>query len=234
MSASASYEGQLCCAICGDAILPLAPDPSEALRWQVDAVLLSDPDEEFEQLELHYRGGKKRNAPRLDLRAEQEIRKDCACVIEGDRLRILISDEAGGDRSAEVQANNSYICEENGQWTDTPYYIATHSACLEVAEDAMRRSPHDIVVRDLRTLWKVLRMRFEVDDSHYMSTVTGAVARPQRIQLPHGYYMPFRPPPIAGWHPPGDQDDVAASGSELERWVCINVSMGHFGKLLTD
>ncbi|XXH01239.1 arginine metabolism regulation protein II [Hypoxylon texense] len=222
MSGWSSYEGQLCCAICGDAILPPTPEPSASLKWQTEAVLLSDPDQEFEQLERHYRGGKKRDAPRLDPHVGHGIRKDRAQVIGGDRLRILPAEkedtEGGQDREHEVRANNSYIYEVNDQWAVTPYHIATHGACLEVAEDVMHRSPHDIVVRDLRTLWKVLRMRFEVDDSYYMSTVTGAVSRPQRVQLPHGYYMPFRSSRLASGDPSIEQNATDSSGGDHERW----------------
>lgn len=223
MSGLAPYEGQLCCAICGDAILPPTPEPTEATRWQTEAVLLSDPAQEFEKLEEHYRGGKKRNAPRLDFRTEQQIRKYRARVIEGNRLRVITAEEDHAARDwEEVQANHSYGREANGEWALMPYYIATHGACLEVAEDAMRRSPHDIVVRDLRTLWKVLRMRFEVDDSYYMSTVTGTVARPQRVPLPHGYYMPFRPLRMAMSFSSDEQENViVGSEGRSERWVRI-------------
>ncbi|KAI1758724.1 hypothetical protein GGR53DRAFT_215118 [Hypoxylon sp. FL1150] len=221
MSGLALYEEHLCCAICGDAILPPTPDPSQLSRWRTEAILLSDPDQEFEQLERHYRGGKRRDAPRLNLLVTQQIRKDRARVIGGDRLQILSSDKQGASRGGDpewVQANNSYICGENGLWAETPYYIATHGGCLEVAEEVMRRSPHNIIVRDLRTLWKVIRMRFEVNDSHHMSTATGAVARSQRIRLPHGYYMPFRPSPVTSWQSPGGQDNIDGSISEAERW----------------
>lgn len=196
------------------------------MRWQTEAVLLSDPDQEFEQLERHYRGGKKRGAPRLDPHVGQEIQKDRAHVIEGDRLRILPAEEENEEGEEEnpgrerecVRANNSYIYEENDQWAVTPYYIATHGACLEVAEDTMRRSPHDIIVRDLRTLWKALRMRFEVDDSYYMSTVTGAVSRPQRVQLPHGYYMPFQPSRLASGDPLVEHSATDSLVGDHERW----------------
>ncbi|KAL7619756.1 hypothetical protein AAE478_010298 [Parahypoxylon ruwenzoriense] len=222
MSSSSPFEGQLCCAICGDAIPPATSEESTgATKWQTQAVLLSDPAREFEQLEVHYRGGKRRDAPRLDLRTPTEIRKDRARVIEGNRLRIIPSagdgqatEEGGEDEEEEgVLANVTYGREVDGQYVSTPYYIAAHEACLEVAEDAMRHSPHDIVVRDLRTLWKVLRVRFDVDDSYYMSTVTGAVSRPQRVELPHAYYMPFRAPGAAA-----QSGTRGQGGAGLERW----------------
>ncbi|KAI1207809.1 uncharacterized protein F4807DRAFT_433404 [Annulohypoxylon truncatum] len=215
MSSPAPYEGKLCCAICGDAILPPTPELSSAERWQTEAVLLSDPDREFEHLEEHYRGGKKRDAKRLDISTAREIRKDRARVIEKDRLRIIAANQDGDAdmEQEEVDSNRSYGREENGEWVVTPYYIATHEACLEVAETVMRRSPHDIAVRDLRTLWKVLRMRFKVDDMYLMSSSIEFVASPQRIQLPHSYYMPFRfAPMLSGSFPSGEID------RKVERW----------------
>ncbi|KAI1456221.1 hypothetical protein F4805DRAFT_232054 [Annulohypoxylon moriforme] len=214
MSSPAPYEGKLCCAICGDAILPPTPELSEAERWQTEAVLLSDPNREFEHLEEHYRGGKKQNVPKLNISATREIRKDRARVVEKDRLLIITTDDVDGDTGVEqeeVDCNRSYGREENGKWVVTPYYIATHGACLEVAEMAMCRSPHDIAVRDLRTLWKVLRMRFKVDDTYLMSSNVDFIASPQRIQLPHSYYMPFRLAPILS-DPPREVD------RKLERW----------------
>ncbi|KAI0106366.1 hypothetical protein F4776DRAFT_646302 [Hypoxylon sp. NC0597] len=221
MSTPASYVGKLCCSICGDAILPQTSELSETTKWQAEAVLLSDPAREFEQLGEHYRGGKRRNAPRLKLEITQEVRKDRARVIQGDRLQIIIAegDEESADSQEEVLANHSNGRDVNGEWASIPYYIVTHGGCLELAETVMRRSPHDIVVRDLRTLWKVLRMRFEVDDSYYMSSTTDSVERPQRIQLPHAYYMPFRPPLLAMGYAPGEQaDQAAASDHKIERW----------------
>ncbi|KAI0880461.1 uncharacterized protein GGS22DRAFT_174911 [Annulohypoxylon maeteangense] len=214
MSSPVPYMGKLCCTICGDAIVPPTHQLSEAEKWQAEAVLLSDPDREFEQLEEHYRDGKKHNAQRFNISATREIRKDRAHVIEKDRLRIITADENGdvSTQQEEVKSNRSYGHEENGEWVVTPYYIATHAACLEVAETAMRRSPHDIAVRDLRTLWKVLRMRFKVDDTYLMSSTIDFIASPQRIQLPHSYYMPFRLAPILSESFPGVVD------GNLERW----------------
>ncbi|KAI2616780.1 hypothetical protein GGR54DRAFT_221410 [Hypoxylon sp. NC1633] len=220
MSSSAPYEGKLCCAICGDAILPPTPEPSEATRWQTEAVLLSDPDREFEHLQEHYRGGKRGDAPRLDFQTAQDIQKVHARVLERDRLRIISSDESAQDEGqGDVLANHSYGRDESGEWAPTPYYIAIHGACLEVAEAAMRRSPHGIAVRDMRTLWKVLRMRFEVDDAFYMSTAAGVVVQPQRIPLSHGYYMPFRPLRTATeLSQNGESGLVTGSESKTERW----------------
>ncbi|KAI0382558.1 hypothetical protein F5Y04DRAFT_252906 [Hypomontagnella monticulosa] len=213
MSGSSLYEGKLCCAICGDVIPPLTSEFTEGTRWQTEAVLLSDPTREFEQLEEHYRGGKRKAAPRLELQTTEDILKTRAHVIEGDRLRLVATEGDGdsGHDQEEVRANNAYGRLENGQWDPTPYYIATHGACLEVAEITMRSSPHNIAVRDLRTLWKVLRMRFEVSDSHYMGSISGTVPQPQRINMPHSYYMLFRPPVIT-------EPGTAVSKSENERW----------------
>ncbi|OTB00805.1 hypothetical protein M426DRAFT_232015 [Hypoxylon sp. CI-4A] len=218
MTSSVPLAGELCCAICGDAIPSPTPTLNEASRWQTSAILLSDPNREFEILKEHYRGGKRQDAPRLDMQITQGIRKDRARVIKGDLLQIAISEEINGtDAGHEVQANYSYGREENGTWFETPYYIATHEACLEVAEDVMGRSPNDIAVRDLRTLWKVLRMRFEVDDSYFISTITGPITRPQRIELPHDYYMPFRPS-IATRDTLGESGAAINSEDETERW----------------
>ncbi|KAI0836853.1 hypothetical protein F5Y06DRAFT_272434 [Hypoxylon sp. FL0890] len=220
MSNPVSYDGKLCCAICGDDIPPPTSETSETTRWRTEAMLLSDPAREFEQLGEHYRGGKRQNAPRLNLQIKHEIRKDRARVTQGDRLRIINTEDEEPDHyQEEVLANHSYGSDESGEWALTPYYIATHRACLEVAETTMHHSPHDIVVRDLRTLWKVLRMRFEVDDNYYMSSESETVGRPQRIQLHHAYYMPFRPSPLAMGYTPGEQADAAAaSNQKMERW----------------
>ncbi|KAI0895203.1 hypothetical protein F4806DRAFT_470098 [Annulohypoxylon nitens] len=213
MSSPAPYEGKLCCAICGDAILPPTQELSESEKWQTEAVLLSDPNREFELLEEHYRGGKKLDAERIDIPTAREIRKDRAQVIDQDRLRIISNIESADGDGEEVNANQSCGREENGEWVVTPYYIATHGACLEVAETAMRHSPHNIAVRDLRTLWKVLRMRFKVDDTYLMSSTIDFIVSPQRIQLPHSYYMPFRLAPIMTGSSSSEPTDRKA-----ERW----------------
>ncbi|KAI2471117.1 hypothetical protein F4781DRAFT_388132 [Annulohypoxylon bovei var. microspora] len=215
MSSPAPHEGKLCCAICGDAILTPTSKLSSAEKWQTEAVLLSDPDWEFEQLEEHYRGGKTKNVERLDIPTTRGIRKDRARVIKKDRLQIIATDGGGdtSDQQEEVKSNRSRGRMENGDLVVTPYYIATHGACLEVAETAMRRSPHDIAVRDLRTLWKVLRMRFKVDDSYLIGTTVDFVASPRRIQLPHGYYMPFRPAPVFLGSSPNE-----GISQKAERW----------------
>ncbi|KAI5863730.1 hypothetical protein GGS23DRAFT_604744 [Durotheca rogersii] len=226
MATASSFEGQLCCAICGYVIAPETAAPDGGTSWQTEAVLLSDPAREFEQLEVHYRGGKRADAPRLDPgAAATAIRKDAARVVEGNRLRLVGSEppapalgwwnDAGWEDWG-VRANESYSDVVDGEYLSTPYYVATHGACLALAEDAVRRGP----LRDLRALWKALRARYEVDDSYYAGTAVGAAPRPQRVPLPHGYYLPeHRDAGAERWeaaHPLAVPDLTAAVLQSLE------------------
>lgn len=50
-----------------------------------------------------------------------------------------------------------------------PYYISVHEACLDIAERVAARPRHGVYVQSLRTLWKVLRMRFDAADNEVMA-----------------------------------------------------------------
>ncbi|KAI8627457.1 hypothetical protein F5Y19DRAFT_441359 [Xylariaceae sp. FL1651] len=82
-----------CCAICGCLIpapsAPLALNAGAPWGWQCRAVLLSDPDREFDRREVHYRAGKLASAPPLDFQRASEIRKDAAFVVSDDRVRLI-------------------------------------------------------------------------------------------------------------------------------------------------
>ncbi|KAK8036549.1 hypothetical protein PG991_001686, partial [Apiospora marii] len=166
------------CNICGCPIFPPPPQASEGgveegehPKWLGQAVMLSDPAEEFETLELHYRAGKKPGVPELEFtRDDQEIQRDevtmatpyeCLLVKDGTRVRPNwgVGHDDGGGRHP----------------SSTPYGILVHAACLDIVERAMRnksrrRNPH---VHSLRALWKVLRMRRDACDNELMGTDYG-------------------------------------------------------------
>ncbi|KAI0165350.1 hypothetical protein GGR52DRAFT_558411 [Hypoxylon sp. FL1284] len=205
------------CSICGDIIPWLGAEPSVASRWQREAVLLSDPDQEFEQLERYYEGNEWHHKPRPELRVELAIRKDDARS-HGYLFGILATEGESLWASWVKPYINAHVHERNGKPYYIPYYITTHGACIAVAEDVMRRSPHDIVVRDLRTLWKVLRMRFQVHDCYPADTPPGTVMPPPQIQLPHNYYIPRRTSPATTGNSFDGRDGIHNSPNGLERW----------------
>lgn len=130
--------------------------------------MLSDPAEEFETLELHYRAGKKPGVAELAFTRDvddQEIRRDEVaanwpdeCVLVEDGTRIRPSWGVGLDHGGQRHPNS------------TPYGIVVHAACLGLVEKVVRhksrrRNPH---VRSMRSLWKVLRMRLDACDNELM------------------------------------------------------------------
>ncbi|KAK7968681.1 hypothetical protein PG988_007754 [Apiospora saccharicola] len=173
------------CTICGCPICPPPQRPSEGgvegveqqqpeeeeeqPKWLEQAVMLSDPAEEFETLEMHYRAGKKPGVPELEFtRDDQEIQRDEVTIATPDEC-ILTKD---GTR---VRPNWGVGLDNDGQRRhpdSTPYGIVVHAACLDVVERVMRkrsrrrrclgRGP------SLRTLWKVLRMRLDTCDNELM------------------------------------------------------------------
>ncbi|RYP77633.1 hypothetical protein DL771_001001 [Monosporascus sp. 5C6A] len=186
------------CAICGELLRAstrgedLLWEPG--LRWQTKVVLLHDPAREFETLEEHYRGGKWKEAPRLDFRRDQglEIQKTrAACTREG---RFLLEGSTPGTPHAEfsgpeVEANEHPGRDEGLEWTQAPYYIAAHEACVEIAERVAARPRSGVRVRSLYTVWKVLRMRFEARDIEVMSDPDPDADAARYVLMEHGYYM---------------------------------------------
>ncbi|KAK8043890.1 hypothetical protein PG994_012728 [Apiospora phragmitis] len=205
------------CAICGCPVRPPPQRPAEVgveglreqqrqrqqedtqLQWLSKAVMLSDPAEEFETLEQHYRAGKKPGVPELAFaRDDEEIQKDKVtvtttdeCILERDGSRIRPNwgaglDEAGGRHRG-----------------STPYGIVVHEACLDITEMAMRKSRRPVRVRSMRTLWKVLRMRHDTYDNLLMGgEVVGA--RDTSSLATNIYYLFMEPEPHPGsdWRDP--------------------------------
>lgn len=135
------------------------------------AVMLSDPAEEFETLELHYHAGKKPGVPELQFtRDDQEIQRDEATMAGRDEV-VLVKD------GIRMRPNWGVGLDEGGQRHpgSTPYGIVVHAACLDVFERVMRnksRRRHRLRVPSLRTLWKVLRMRLDACDNDLLGRPT--------------------------------------------------------------
>ncbi|OTB13844.1 hypothetical protein K445DRAFT_24339 [Daldinia sp. EC12] len=162
------------------------------MEWLADVVLLSDPEREFELLSKHYDAGKNENAPLLNPQISQGIEKTRAQFVQGVDFRILTSFNHE-DYGKLVLPYDIYerTYGQNPPWGPPPYFMPVHKACIDLAESTMRRC-HDITVRDLRTLWKVLRMRMVA--SLASNNINQIRFWPfDRIQLPHGYYIPSQP-----------------------------------------
>ncbi|KAI1469395.1 uncharacterized protein F4812DRAFT_422906 [Daldinia caldariorum] len=191
---SRAYYNQLCCAICDVAFLPSTSQLSKAMEWLADVVLLSDPEREFELLSKNLNREKTQNEPLPSPRILQEIKKTRAEFVGGTDFRIFTTfgDE---DHRRIVLPYDMYerIYGQNDPWGPSPYFMPVHRACIDLAETIMCRC-HNIVVRDLRTLWKVLRMRMvaSLTFSHTANQVHRTWPT-DRIQLPHGYYIPSQP-----------------------------------------
>ncbi|KAK8097462.1 hypothetical protein PG984_016601 [Apiospora sp. TS-2023a] len=131
--------------------------------------MLSDPAEEFETLEQHYRAGKKPGVPELEFtRDDQKIQMDEVTMVTPDEC-ILTKD---GTR---VRPNWGVGLDNDGQRRhpdSTPYGIVVHAACLDIVERVMHnrsRRRHCLGGGpSLRTLWKVLRMRLDTCDNELM------------------------------------------------------------------
>ncbi|KAK8084114.1 hypothetical protein PG996_002895 [Apiospora saccharicola] len=172
------------CTICGCPICPPPQRPSEGgvegveqqqpeeeeqPKWLEQAVMLSDPAEEFETLEMHYRAGKKPGVPELEFtHDDQEIQRDEVtmatpdeCILTKDGTRVRPNWGVGLDNDGQRRHPDS-----------TPYGIVVHAACLDVVERVMRkRSRRRRCLGggpSLRTLWKVLRMRLDTCDNELM------------------------------------------------------------------
>lgn len=206
----------LFCAICGGPLrqptssggLPWAPE----LRWQTQVMLLHDPAQEFETLEVHYRAGKRKDIPRLDFRREgpdqdiQTVRAICTedhhnneflllerdrgdgAVVNDHREGMAGPDPDPGTRTR-VQANVHSGRNRPGDSNPSmPYYIAAHEACVDIAERVIEaaRWRGGVRVRSLRTLWKVLRMRFDAHDNEIMAGEFN-----EYVLMHQLYYMPY-------------------------------------------
>ncbi|KAH7024947.1 uncharacterized protein B0I36DRAFT_332282 [Microdochium trichocladiopsis] len=190
-----NHDHDIFCSICGDSFLvPHVPEPDEendgvgtassdevedreAAQWRSEAALLSDPANEFDLHELHYRAGKRKTLvpPPIELDVDDvEIRIEPATFVRRNVFRIHA---AGGSPSEtaeeeEVETNDHVGHDEHGRWLST-YRIAVHAACLRVAQDFIRAQKRSSVataarVTSMRTLWKALRMRWETLDAMLM------------------------------------------------------------------
>ncbi|ETS73863.1 hypothetical protein PFICI_14809 [Pestalotiopsis fici W106-1] len=193
----------LFCSICGG---PLRPPTqvdgtqwSDEVKWQTKVVLLSDPVKEFEKLEEHYRAGKRKNIEQAHFDIDQDIRQDAATATWSNTCTVTGSGE-------EYPPNWLAGFDEFGQAYPIPYSIAVHEACVEVALGVMRKSQNNVRVRSLRTLWRVLRTRYDARDNEYMGTVEWA--GPQYIVMENGYYMPL-----------GFADDFSVWDGDDAHWV---------------
>lgn len=193
----------LFCPICGGPIRPPAPSTGESwsdeIKWQTKAVLLSDPDGEFETVEQHYVGGKRSGIAQLHTNFDAVILQERATATWSN---TCIYEESGHEISPYWMAGY----DEFGAPYNVPYSIATHEACVQIAQMVMRRSQNNVHVRSMRTLWKVLRSRRDARDNEYMVTVQEA--GPQYIVMDHGYYMP-----------PGYADDYSLGNGDDTHWV---------------
>ncbi|KAH6657994.1 hypothetical protein BKA67DRAFT_656226 [Truncatella angustata] len=199
-------DRMLFCPICGGPIRPPVPNTGgvwrDDIKWQTETVLLHDPESEFEQLEQHYRGGKYRGVEQANIQINADIRQDNAtttwsntCVVKETGQEIAPNWLAGFD-----EFNIPY---------NIPYSIAVHKPCVDIAVKVMRRSQNDIRVRSLRTLWKVIRTRFDARDNEYMGTIDKP--GPQYLVMDHGYYMPL-----------GFADDYSIWEGDDAHWVVTN------------
>ncbi|RYO85990.1 hypothetical protein DL764_009075 [Monosporascus ibericus] len=189
------------CAICGGPLRARSMRrdlPWELrLRWQTKVVLLHDPAREFETLEEHYRGGKRKEAPRLDFRRGPglEIQKTRAAFMPGGRFRLegsTLGTPHAEFAGPEVEANEHPGRDEGLEWTQLPYYIAAHEACVEIAERVAACPRSGVRVRSLCTVWKVLRMRFEARDIEVMADPNPDADAARYLLMEHGYYLPFQ------------------------------------------
>ncbi|KAF2998077.1 hypothetical protein E8E14_001951 [Neopestalotiopsis sp. 37M] len=176
----------LFCSICGG---PLRPPTqfdgtqwTAGIEWQTKVVLLSDPVKEFEILEQHYKAGKRKNIAEMHLDIDQDIRQDAATATWSNTCVVTESGE-------EYPPNWLAGFDEFGTAYPIPYSIGVHEACVEVAMRVMRKSQNNVRVRSLRTLWRVLRTRYDARDNEYMGTVESA--GPQYVVMDNGYYMPL-------------------------------------------
>ncbi|KAI0123558.1 hypothetical protein BJ170DRAFT_686824 [Xylariales sp. AK1849] len=174
------------CAICGGPLREPFPidgvEWSDDLKWQTKAVMLSDPATEFDTLEMHYRGGKKKEIEQLTRTFDADIRRDRA-IATGLGTYVLM------DTAQELAPNWMAVFDENGDPYSIYYAIVTHEACVDIAMKVMRYSQVGVHVQSLRTLWKVLRTRWDARDSEYMGSV--AFSGPHHVVMNHGYYTPL-------------------------------------------
>ncbi|KAK8087596.1 hypothetical protein PG997_002557 [Apiospora hydei] len=150
------------CTICGAGV-ELPPKHGKGDWWLAQAVMLSDPAEEFETLEQHYHAGKKPGVPELDFAGDgQEIQRDEVtvalsgeCILKKDGRRVWPKRGIGLDESGERHPDS------------TAYGIVVHEACLDIVDRAMQKSWRHLHARSMRTLWKVLRMRLDAFDNKW-------------------------------------------------------------------
>ncbi|KAI4593978.1 hypothetical protein KJ359_008766 [Pestalotiopsis sp. 9143b] len=194
----------LFCSICGGPLRPPTTledgtEWSDDIKWQTKIVLLSDPVAEFEKLEQHYKAGKRKNAEQAHFEIDHDIRQDAATATWSNTCIVTESGQ-------EISPNWLAGFDEFGTPYPIPYSIPAHEACVDLAQRVMRKSQNDVRVRSMRTLWRVLRTRFDARDNEYMGTVEGS--GPQYIVMDNGYYMPL-----------GFADDYSVWEGDDAHWV---------------
>ncbi|KAJ1323076.1 hypothetical protein MN608_11930 [Microdochium nivale] len=189
--------------------------------WQCDAVLLSDPAHEFERLEVHYRAGRTASIMPIDFTTATvsgtlrdvvadvdivAIVEEQAVYMGHELFQLLRSGNVEDDGFVQV---NEHVGQEAWEGGSSTYRIAVHPACLAVARDYYRAQ--DIAAtgqgsqqhgtagaghaaaRGLRTLWKVLRTRWDALDAMLMVT-DGSIEYPAYGVLgAHAVYDPLGP-----------------------------------------
>lgn len=160
--------------------------------------MLSDPAKEFERLEQHYRAGKYKDVKQIQLDINEDILHEHA-VTTWSNTCVL---ESG----LEITPPWAALREMSGVPYTHSYVMVVHERCAEIASTVLRKSQNDIHVRSQRTLWKVLRTRYDARDNEYMGTIDGT--GPQYIMMDNGYYMPL-----------GFADDYSVWDGDDAHWV---------------
>lgn len=173
---TASEDTPLACSLCG---IPSRPPGQCRLdqEWLTKAELLSDPDDEFEAREQHYRAGKLQGAPVFAMPdgPPATIRREAATGLSRTEYRLV-----GDDRTRHPEWTDGDDHVRRPNWTARfgadgvpaaqPYSIVVHAACADIAARVVRHPRHGVRLNSFRTLWKVLRTRFDARDNEYIYT----------------------------------------------------------------
>ena len=171
----------LACALCGMAVRPPGLWGTEE-QWMAEAELLSDPDEEFEAREVHYRAGKRPGVAAFVMPdgPPSAIRRDAAVALAPTHC-VMAAD------GREVRPNWGASFDADHVPVAQPYSIAVHAACAAIAARVARRPRPGVRLGSLRTLWKVLRTRFDARDNELMGSVD--VPGPSMLGHDDNYYL---------------------------------------------
>lgn len=183
-------------------------------QWLASAELLSDPDEEFEAREVHYRAGKQPGvAPFTPPDSPPSaIRREAAVAREPTRFTVVAD-------GREVRPNWGGQFEPGHVPASQPYSIVVHAACAAIATRVALQPRPDVHINSLRTLWKVLRTRFDARDYEFMAFMDMTAMEapgPFRVVLKNRYYLRGDPPrmPFVGATDPIEVEKSAATVSD--------------------